>query len=207
MQKVLEATVEELSVKGLAGLSIEEVADRAGVAKTTVYRRWPTRVDLAMAAMHQVADDIIHAEDTGSLCGDLTALLRSFRDFAWSPRGQGLIRTMMSDVMHTEVAELARRIREEKSHATTNIIARAIERGELPAGTDARLFLDTAFAAVQSSCLMHEPVSDARIAQIIDLLLIGAQHGGAIVAPASRPNGAPAQKRKAKGGSARPSRA
>jgi AcrR family transcriptional regulator len=190
VQKVLEATIEELSVKGLAGLSIEDVADRAGVAKTTVYRRWPTKVDLAVAAMHQIADDIIHVEDTGSLRGDLTTILRSFRDFAWTPRGQGLMRMMMTDVMHAEISEFARRVREEKSHEPRNIIHRAIARGELPRGTDPTLVLDVAFAAIQHYlCFMHTPVSDARIAQIIEVLLVGAQHGGAILNGSSRTNG------------------
>ena len=186
VQKVLEATIEELSVHGLAALSIEDVAERAGVAKTTVYRRWPTKVDLAVAAMRQVADDIIRVEDTGSLRGDLMVILRSFRDFAWSPRGQGLMRMMMTDVMHAEISEFARRIREEKSQEPRNIVLRAVARGELPRGSDAALLLDVAFAAVQHYlCFVHVPVSDARLAQIIDLVLLGAQQGGAVAAKAA----------------------
>ena len=191
IQKVLEAAVEELSLKGLGAMSIEDVAVRAGVAKTTVYRRWPTKVDLAVAAMHQVADDIIHVEDTGSLRGDLMVILKSFRDFAWSPRGQGLMRMMMTDVAHAEIAEFARRIREEKSQEPRNMVLRAIARGELPRNTDPTLLLDVAFAAVQHYlCFMHTPVDDAQLGRIVDLVLIGAQHGGAVVVqeqPPSRP--------------------
>lgn len=187
VQKVLEAALEELSRKGLAGLSMEEVADRAGVAKTTVYRRWPTKVDLAVAAMRRIADDIVRTADTGSLRGDLIVILQSFRDFAWTARGQGLIRMLMTDVMYEEIAEFARRIREEKSHEPRNIVLRAIARGELPRGTDPALVLDVAFGAVQNYlCFMHEPVEDPRIEQIIDLLLIGAQNGGAVTARPSR---------------------
>jgi len=197
VKKILEAAVEELSAKGLAALSMEDVAARAGVAKTTVYRRWPTKVDLAVAAMHQVADDIIRVEDTGSLRGDLMALLRSFRDFAWTPRGQGLMRMMMTDVMHAEISEFARRIREEKAHEPTNIVLRAIARGELPRETDPSLVLDTAFGAVQNYlCFMQVPVSDARIAQIIDLVLVGAEHGGAVPTRPHRTNGAPTPSKK-----------
>ncbi len=192
VQKVLEAAVEELSINGLAGLSIEDVADRAGVAKTTVYRRWPTKVDLAVAAMHQIADDIIQVQDTGSLRGDLMSILCSFRDFAWSPRGQGLIRMMMTDVMHAEISEFARRVREEKSQEPRNLVLRAIARGELPRGTDPTLLLDVAFSAVQYDlCFMHTPVTDAKIAQIIELVLTGAQHGGAVGNEPPARNGAP----------------
>lgn len=185
VQKILEATVEELSLKGFADLSMEDVAVRAGVAKTTVYRRWPTKGDLAVAAMHQVADDIIKVEDTGSLRGDLTKLLTSFRDFAWTPRGQGLMRMMLIDVTNAEIAEFSRRVREEKSHEPHELVLRAVARGELPRGTDASVLLDVVFGAVQHYlCFMHVPVTDAQIAQIIDLVLRGAEHGGAVPAKA-----------------------
>ena len=190
VQKVLEATVEELSLKGFAALSVEEVAERAGVAKTTVYRRWPTKADLAVAAMHQVADHIIKVEDTGSLRGDLSVLLRSFRDFAWTPRGQSLMRMMVGDAMNAEIAEFVRRVREEKSREPRELVLRAIARGELPRGTDASVLLDVAFGAVQHYlCFMHVRVSDAQIAQIIDVVLVGAEHGGATATPRSRANG------------------
>ena len=187
VQKILDAAAEELSLKGFGALSIEEVAERAGVAKTTVYRRWPTKADLAVAAMHQVADDIIKAEDTGSLRGDLTALLTSFRDFAWSPRGQGLMRMMVTDVMNAEIAEFARRVREEKAHEPREIVLRAIARGELPRGTDATLLVDVVFSAVQHYlCFVHVPVSDGQIARIIELVLRGAEHGGAVASKGAR---------------------
>jgi|GEM_PF-472165 len=202
IEKVLEAAVEELSLKGLGAMSIEDVAIRAGVAKTTVYRRWPTKVDLAVAAMRQVADDIIHVEDTGSLRGDVMVILKSFRDFAWSPRGQGLMRMMMTDVAHAEISEFARRIREEKSQEPRNIILRAVARGELPRNTDPTLVLDVAFAAVQHYlCFMHTAVDDALLARIVDLVLSGAQHGGAALveetapAPAASSTRRPAKRR------------
>ena len=182
VEKILEATVEELSIKGVSALSIEEVAIRAGVAKTTIYRRWPTKVDLAVAAMRRVADDVIHVEDTGSLHGDLMVILKSFRDFAVSPRGQGLLRMMMTDITHAEIANFARRIREEKSHAPRSIVLRAIARGELPRGTDPGLLLDVAFAAVQHYlCFMQTPLDDTQLERILELVLTGARHGGAVV--------------------------
>lgn len=181
VQKILAAAVEELSEKGFGLMSIEDVAARAGVAKTTVYRRWPTKAELAVAAMHQVADDIIRIEDTGTFRGDVLFLLRSFRDFAWSARGQGLMRMMLMDVMNPEIADFARRVREAKSQAPNQIVLRAIARGELPRGTDPQLLLDVMFGAVQNYlCFVHVPVLDETLERIVELVLVGAQNGAAV---------------------------
>src|SRR5262249_24075462 len=76
VEKVLEATLEELSDKGYGALSIEDVAARAGVAKTTIYRRWPAKADLALDAMRRVADSVVVVGDTGALRSDLIAMLK-----------------------------------------------------------------------------------------------------------------------------------
>jgi AcrR family transcriptional regulator len=183
VEKILEATLEEMALSGFSGLSMEAVAERANVAKTTVYRRWPTRGDLVVSAMRQVADDIVRVEDTGSVRGDLERLLSSFRDFVSTPRGQSLMRMMLTEVSNSEIVDFVRRFREEKSHEPHELIVRAIARGELPRDTDASILLDVAFGAVQHyACFMQARVSDAQIAQIIDLVLLGAEHGGAIPA-------------------------
>src|SRR5580698_10507041 len=71
---VLATTVELLLESGVAGVSIDEVSRRSGVAKTTIYRHWPTRSDLVIDACSQLTmkQDV---PDTGSFAGDLTALL------------------------------------------------------------------------------------------------------------------------------------
>ncbi|MBX3231357.1 MAG: TetR/AcrR family transcriptional regulator [Labilithrix sp.] len=191
VRNILAAAVAELSQKGFAALSIEEVAARAAVAKTTVYRRWPTKGELAVAAMKHVAGDIIRIEDTGSLRGDLMFLLRSFRDFVSSPRGQGLMRMMVVDVANEEISEFARRVREEKSHEPHQIVHRAIARGELPRGTDPTLLFEVIFGAVQHSlCFMHSPIDDRQLETILELVLTGAENGGAIPKRAPAKSGA-----------------
>src|SRR5438094_8033869 len=71
-QAVLDAAFAELGEKGYGGLSIEAVAQRSGVAKTTVYRRWPTRNELVADALDSRSDRYEPVPDTGSLRGDLT---------------------------------------------------------------------------------------------------------------------------------------
>lgn len=179
VEKVLEATLEELATKGYAAVSIEDIAERAGVAKTTVYRRWPTKADVVLAAMHRVADDFTLGSDTGSIRGDLIGVLTGFRDFISTPRGASLVRMMAVENVCSEVTELAREIRKDKEAMPHAIMTRAIKRGELPRGTDPKLMLDTLFATVQHSVLfLHEPYDDQKIAQLVDLVLVGAENSG-----------------------------
>lgn len=180
IDKVLEATVEELAAKGYAATSIEDVAARAGVAKTTIYRRWPTKGELALAALGRVADDVTGAGDTGTLRGDLVAMLRAFRDFAMTPRGGSLMRMMLTENTCGEISEVARTIRKSKEAMPRTVITRAIKRRELPVGSDAKLILDLLFGAVQHYILfIEEEVDDRRIEQLVDLVLMGATNGGA----------------------------
>jgi len=180
VEKVIDATLEELASKGFAAISIEEVADRAGVAKTTIYRRWPTKAELVLAAMHSVADDFSMSADTGSIRGDLIAMLKGFRDFASTARGASLIRMMQVEDRCADVTKLALQIRKDNEMVPQALLTRAARRGELPRGTDARLIVDTLFAAVQNILLFqHQKCDDRKVAQLVDLVLTGAAHGGA----------------------------
>ncbi|MDF2696831.1 MAG: Transcriptional regulator, TetR family [Labilithrix sp.] len=180
VEKVLEATLEELSLKGYAALSIEDVATRAGVAKTTIYRRWPAKADLALQALRHLANDIVIVADTGTLRGDLIAMLRTFRGFASSTRGQSLMRMMVGEGLSSDVARLVKKIRNTKESEPREVVTRAITRGELPRGTDPRLVLDVLFGAVQHYIFfMQTRCTDQQIEQLVDLVLLGAANGGA----------------------------
>src|SRR3712207_1543584 len=71
---VLSATIDALVDVGYDGLSVEDVARRAGVHKTTVYRRWPTRAALVAEATRERSQQVIPVPDTGTLAGDLRQL-------------------------------------------------------------------------------------------------------------------------------------
>src|SRR5436309_11083116 len=92
IEAVIQATFEELVRVGYGGLSIEEVAARAGVNKTTVYRRWPTKGELVTAALVSLPPQFGTLPNTGSFRGDLTESIhlaaRVFRTVA----GRALVR-------------------------------------------------------------------------------------------------------------------
>ena len=73
---ILKATLELLAQEGFQGLSIEDVAARAGVGKTTIYRRWPSKDELVIDAIHEVQVDL-STVDTGNFRDDLVILFKS----------------------------------------------------------------------------------------------------------------------------------
>jgi AcrR family transcriptional regulator len=179
IEKVLEATLEELSRVGYSALSVETVAERAGVNKTTVYRRWPTKADLVGAAMMKEADATFCTQDTGAVRTDMIAMLREFRDLLHTRRGQSIVRMIFAEGLTSEVATIVDTVRKAKEKDPKRVVARAIARGELPKGTDVDLVFSTLIGSLQHFFFfLHETPTDRRIEQIVDLVLEGARHGG-----------------------------
>src|SRR3954447_13971210 len=74
-EAILEATVAILEEKGFGGLTIEAIADRAGVGRPALYRRWPSKEAIVEEALLGVADELVPIPDTGSLREDLRLLM------------------------------------------------------------------------------------------------------------------------------------
>lgn len=192
VDKVIEATLEELSLVGYGALSVESVAARAGVNKTTVYRRWATKIELVRAAVVSVADETIVFPDQGSLRDDLLAAMRSFLRFAHTPRGQSLMRMVHGADPTSELALLARSIRESKDRFASRVIEQAILRGELPKGTDPQLVFGTLAGSLQHMLVFQrQTVSEERLEALIDLVLNGAKNGGGLAPAPARPTSQP----------------
>lgn len=195
VEKVLDAAIDELSSKGYASLSIETVAERAGVAKTTIYRRWPTKAALARDALSRTGDNIVRVDETGSTRGDLFAVIESFRTFATSPQGQSLLRMAAAEALGSELATLVHEIRRDKELLPLRLVERAVTRGELPPSTNAQLVVDTLIGAVLHRVLRaRRGASNKELHDIVDLVLAGAVHVGAARA-ATRASTKPARRR------------
>jgi AcrR family transcriptional regulator len=186
--KVLEATLRELSDVGYRALSIEVVAERAGVNKTTIYRRWPTKADLVRDAIHSVVGDLFTNPDEGSLHADFVAYVKRIRDVVASPHGRGLFRVMAAEGETTELAKMLAQIKETSLCIPEDIVARAVKRGELPKGSEAELLAACVIAPVVNWVQRAgRVVDDRRVEQVVTLVLEGATNGGARrVRPASR---------------------
>jgi AcrR family transcriptional regulator len=132
---VLAATLNELTETGYAAMTIENVAQRAGVHKTTVYRRWQSRERLVADAVTELAGTRVPFPDSGDISADLRALARSLVRFLASPAGHAVTAVMLSDAGRIpEVADAQRRRFEARYGQAGPVIARAIARGEQRSG-------------------------------------------------------------------------
>ncbi len=174
VEDVLDAAATELARGGYGSFRIEEVASAAGVNKTTIYRRWPTKVDLVCAAVRKVVAHKQSVPDTGGVEGDLLDLLR--RLVAWKPtvEAASILRMLVHEAAEPEIADIARTLRAEGFEPWLTIVARAKVRGELPARTDARLLIEMVSApAMLRLHRTNESVDNATLTTIIRVVLAG----------------------------------
>lgn len=135
-QLVLKTTWEILSETGLGGVSIDEVAKRSGVAKTTIYRHWPSRSDLLIDACSRI-EASQPTPDKGSLKADLkvlmTDLAKMLRTAKWSAVLPSVIDTAERD---EQIAKVHGALQKQHAAPFRAVISRAIKTGELPSRSD-----------------------------------------------------------------------
>jgi len=180
---IFTKTLELLTDEGLRGLSVEKVAEQAGVAKTTIYRRFPTKRDLVRAALASVAGfGQLDPPDTGSIRSDLYELARARVDVLKRTRTQLLMPRLMAEAgsdsdLHalilTVFANPARDV-------VIRALRRGVERGELREDVDVELLTDllaglTVYRLLYSRGELRGLA--ARIEAAIDVLLDGAAVG------------------------------
>ncbi|ACL65820.1 transcriptional regulator, TetR family [Anaeromyxobacter dehalogenans 2CP-1] len=180
---VLDAVLDLLARAGYARMTFDAVAERAGVSKTTVYRRWPTKADLVRAALLRLVDVFPKARDTGTLRGDLieVARVRLLEDTRGRERAIGLLRANMGVLDDPELRALGRLVTERANQPIVAAVERSIVRGELPRGTDPELVIEPIYATLQFHVFVRsEQPSLAYIEQLVDLVLAGARAGAAV---------------------------
>jgi AcrR family transcriptional regulator len=176
---VLEAALMELAAVGYTALRLDDVATRAGVAKTTIYRRWPTKIELLGDALRDVTAWHEPIPDTGDVRADIHALLERAIRLVNTPEGRAVARVMTTESADEEFTKLARQMRDESRAYRARIIRAAIDRGELPPDTDSVIVMDAIFAPIMSRVVKFgEKVDRATRERIVDLVITGAEHGG-----------------------------
>lgn len=134
-QAILRAAAEELRESGYAGMTMDRVAARAGTNKNAIYRRWPHRAALGIAAYRQLSDAAMPNPDTGSLRGDALEMLRQINATWSSPHG-AVLRDLLAAA--ADEPELLALMRERSGAASMDrvwigMLERAAARGEAPA--------------------------------------------------------------------------
>jgi AcrR family transcriptional regulator len=177
--RALSTAGEILRREGYSRLTMERIAADSGVAKTTVYRRWPTKAALCMELYFAVANRELQDPDTGNIASDLRHIVNTVvhlqtRTVA-GPAFIGLIAEAQvspetSAAFLTEFAERRREI-------TRRVLKRAIQRGELRVGTDIDLVIDALGGATTFRLLQgHAPLSRKFAHGLVALVLSGCRN-------------------------------
>jgi AcrR family transcriptional regulator len=174
---VLDAAAELLLDRGLAAVSMDAVADRAGASKATIYRWWPTKESLALDALYtKWAAAGPQPQDTGSLRGDLLSLLRPWARLAGSRPYGRVIAALLTEVQTDPAfaAEYRQRVVEPRRDQARAVIRRAVERGEIPAGTPVEVVLDLLYGPLYHRLLHgHADLDDQFVSDVLDAVLDG----------------------------------
>ena len=154
-EAVLRATIALLAEEGYAALSIEAVANAAGVSRNTIYRRWPDKPAMVLDAIACKADEgDDRFEDSGDLRADLTAMLTHVGEVSEGVDGR-IFRSLLAELgTDPELAEAVRaQLVEPRRREMQARVQRAVDRGELPADADVDLL-----ASVGPAVMFHRLV-------------------------------------------------
>lgn len=151
VRRVLDAAIVELARSGYAGFRMDEVATRAEVNRTTIYRRWPNRVALVTAVVDSLRTRLRHdpLPDAGALEQDLIEAFARRWKFGRNVEARAWAR-LLGERHNPEVEAIVGDAVDERRAEWKYMVTRAIERRELPAGTDEQLLLDLVRAIVDS---------------------------------------------------------
>jgi AcrR family transcriptional regulator len=174
---VFEHTLQELAVSGLEGLSVERIAAAAELNKTSVYRRWPTKEALVVAALEGVFANVsMQMVDTGSLRGDLLVIVSQVAAMLEQPIGRALFRAAAAESSASAVAAMAsRHLASNSARPIVELANRARSRGEWRAAVSEQVLVGALIgAAIHRALLEHAPMDAPWLDSIVDLIVYGA---------------------------------
>lgn len=171
---MLAATLEQLAEQGVDGLTIEAVAARSGVAKTTIYRHWADRSALITDAVRSFLPHIPNP-DTGSLRDDLHTIFEHIARAEMEGPASEVMPSLMEAVQRDPaLAQLKRDVITERERPVVEAIERAQARGELDPEMDLQLAYDAVVGPiVYRKVVRREVVTPERVHAQLDLALRG----------------------------------
>ena len=174
---ILDAALDLLAAEGFERMSIEAVAARAGVGKTTIYRWWTSKDDLVIDAMENLIADV-QPPDTGSVRGDLVELILQIERVMTSTRAGEVFPRMVAEVAAASPLGVAylEQVIAPRFAIVESILARGVRRGELKAGLDLELARDLLVGPIVFAKLTRRLPSrraPRRAERLVDLLLGG----------------------------------
>ena len=194
IERVLTEALEELAAVGHARFSIPAVAARAGLNKTSVYRRWPTKAALIGAALAGALGHDAPLPDTGALRTDLLAFVTAAAAWAESPLGMAVLRTLQTEgpddaVMRELLGGTLRR----RTTGPLALFRRAQARGELAADADVAMALTVFAGAIHHRRFVERAAATPAFLRRLVALVLDGLCGG------SPPTASPARRRSRRG--------
>jgi AcrR family transcriptional regulator len=179
-KRILIAAAEVMAEKGIGGLSIEEVASRAGVGKTTIYRRWSSRGTLALDAFLDEFGEQPGLPDTGTFAGDLREALGAWVIAVAGTNAGAMLVGLLAEIQQdrTLAAAWQDRVIAPLRAQYSIMLDHGVSRGEIPADTDAGIVLDLVFGACYYRLLLHgqhghRPLNEQFVNQVVAVVAAG----------------------------------
>jgi AcrR family transcriptional regulator len=171
-QRILDAALAMLAESGYAALRLDELARRAGVAKTTVLRRWPSKAAVAAAAVERLALHTVDVPQASTLRDDLHALLDNAVTVFAHGHGRFVARLIREAGHHPEIADLVQTVIHTRRMGYRRALGRAIARGELDPETDQELLIDLLIGPLWTRLLItRDPLPPSIVDDIVGAAL------------------------------------
>src|SRR3954467_8356177 len=171
-ERVLTVALELLARDGYAGLTLNALAARAGVAKTTILRRWGSKAAVPAAAVERLALHSVDLPESGTLRGDLKALQEKAVAVFTEGDGSFVPRLIRESGRHHEIADLLHTVIHTRRLAYHRILGRAIARHELGPDVDQDVIIDMLIGPIWTRLLItRDPITDGLIEEIVDAIL------------------------------------
>ena len=175
--KILDAVAELLLGCGVSACTVDEVARRSGVAKTTIYRHFDSTEQLIVSGLDAMIAPF-PTPNTGSLRGDLTAYCEITSQMSCDPALRGLMLELLAAAARNpELMKVKQAMFKERMDPVRTMVQLAMARGEIPSGHDPDLAAELVEAPFLSHLVIHalEPPTDERIQAMIDFAVAGLQ--------------------------------
>ncbi len=172
---IIQATLRLLSERGYAGMSIERVAAEAGVGKTTIYRRYPTKEELAASAMSSLVQEASSPPETGSARTDLIEMMAQiFTIFTRGPAFAMIGALLVEERRNPELLELFRqRIIFPRREQAMAVLRRGVQRGELRPDADLEVAVEAIVGSLFARHIMGRPESAEHFERTVDVVWKG----------------------------------
>jgi AcrR family transcriptional regulator len=169
---ILDATLELLKEEGYGGLTTDKVALRAGASKSTMYRRWPSKQHLVIAAFDSTPE--LNIPDSGDLYADMYKVIKEYIGILNSTTLSGVLPALIGERAHNaDLAAVLDPLIARRSLPINTVLRKAVERGELPAKTNCELAGTILMSPIQMNSELGRSVNTRMIKPILNIVLPG----------------------------------